>query len=143
MARPRILVSAGNADRIKVGLNSTRPSLEMGDFISVESNEAVLMDAVGEDVTFAGYLINEITTGQDEPDKAVVGIRGQLLVDCDSADGSTYTVLSDVKYSAENKVLTAAADTIAWVARSPAATTVRLEIIIDVPALQKLFAVAA
>ena len=141
MARPRMLVSPSNHDRFKVALNSTRPSLERWDFISLESDLAVLFDTVTEDATFAGILLNEITTGQDEPDMAVIGTRCQLEVDCDSA---TYTLFEGLKYSAENKVVTdGAANTIAWAAKGPAGTVTRLDIVVDVPALAKLWAVSA
>ena len=140
--KPRVLVAAGNMDRFTAPWGAV--ALEEGDFISIESNAAVLMDAAAEDITFAGYLINrKPETGYDEPDQAVIGIRGVLETDCTSADGSTYTFMSELMYGAENSVATSSANTIAWVAKKPATTVTRLDILIDAPALGKFFGATA
>lgn len=141
--KPRVLVAAGNMDRFVAPWGAV--AMEEGDFVSIESNAAVLMDTATEDATFAGYLINrKPLTGYSEPDNAVVGIRGVLETDCASAGGDTYTFMKALIYSAKNKVqVSAGVNEIAWVGKKPAATVTRLTILIDAPALGKFFTAAA
>jgi hypothetical protein len=140
MARPRILQAAGDLDRAPVPVGSST-NIELGDFLSYESGNIVLMDAAAEDATFAGYAVNQVSADFAEPDRVVVGLKGILRTDCTSA---AYTFGQDLMYAAENSVVNASANSIAWSIEDTAAGNVTsLDILIDVLALGKLFAVTA
>jgi hypothetical protein len=138
--QPRILQSAGDLDRFPIPVGAST-DLEMGDFVSLESNAAVLMDAAAEDATFAGYMINQVHTDYSEPDQAIVGLRGILLC---TATSATYGFGDGLVYTAENTVAAdAGANTMAWSGAEETAAVTSLKVIIDVIALGKLFAVDA
>tara|TARA_B100000029_G_scaffold107990_1_gene99289 strand:+ start:4935 stop:5354 length:420 start_codon:yes stop_codon:yes gene_type:complete len=138
MAVPRILQEAGDRDRIAIPVG-TSTNLEKGDLLSYESNAAVLFDAATEDATFTGYMINQVSSDFSEPDRAVAGLKGIVEYDCDSAN---YAVGDGLKYSAENKVVDdGGSDTIVWSAEYATSVT-RVDVIVDVLALGKLFASA-
>jgi len=141
MARPRILQAAGDLDRFPVPVGSST-NLEQGDFLSYESGNAVLVDAATEDATFIGYMVNQVSSDFSEPDRAVAGLKGILRVDCTSA---AYTFGQGLKYVSENAVVTdGAANTLVWSVEDTAAGNVTsLDILVDVLALNKLFAVSA
>ena len=140
MAIPRILQAAGDLDRAPVPVGSST-NIEQGDFLSYESGNIVLMDAAAEDATFAGYACNQVSSDFSEPDRVVVGLKGILRVDATSA---AYTFGQDLMYAAENSVVDASANSICWSIEDTAAVSVTsLDILIDVLALQKLFAVTA
>lgn len=138
MAAPRILQEAGDRDRIVIPVGAAT-NLEKGDLLSYESSEAVLMDADTEDATFAGYAINAVSSDFSEPDRIVAGLKGIIEYDAASA---TYTVGQQLKYSAKNALVdAAAANSIAWAAEGKTGT--RVATLIDVVALGKLFGVSA
>ena len=136
MAQPRILQSAPNHLRVTAPFGSV--AMEPGDLASYESDTIVLMDAATEDATFAGYLINQNNTAQREPADAVLGLQGQLQVDCTSA---AYVLGQGLKLASANTVVDhggTPADTIAWSAEKTGTVT-SLDILIDVIAVNKLF----
>ena len=135
MADPRIIQSAGGLDRIAAPVAATL-ALAQGDLVSYESNTTVAVDAAGEDASFLGYMVNATIADQDEPDRAIVGLRGIIEYDATSA---TYTVGAGLKYTSKNAVVAdGGADTIGWSAEY-GTTQTRLDTIIDVIALGKLF----
>ena len=139
MADPRIIQSAGVLDRIAAPVAATL-ALAQGDLVSYESNTTVAVDAAGEDASFLGYMVNATIADQDEPDRAIVGLRGIVEYDATSA---TYTVGAGLKYTSKNAVVAdGGADTIGWAAEY-GTTQTRLDTIIDVIALGKLFGVDA
>ena len=139
MADPRIIQAASNLDRIVAPVGST-VALSQGDLVSYESSTTVLLDAATEDATFAGYMINSTISDQDEPDKAVIGLKGIVQYDSTSA---TYNVGDGLKYTAKNKLVAdGGANTLAHAAEYGTSKT-RLDTIIDVIALGKLFGVDA
>ncbi len=139
MADPRIIQSAGILDRIASPVASTL-ALAQGDLVSYEANTTVAVDAATEDGTFLGYMVNATIADQDEPDQAIVGLRGIIEYDATSA---TYTIGEGLKYTSKNAVVAdGGSDTIAWSAEYGTAQT-RLDVIIDVIALGKLFGVDA
>jgi len=139
MADPRIIQSAGILDRIAAPVASTL-ALAQGDLVSYEANTTVAVDAAAEDASFLGYMVNATIADQDEPDQAIVGLRGIIEYDATSA---TYTIGAGLKYTSKNAVVAdGGSDTIAWSAEYGTAQT-RLDVIIDVIALGKLFGVDA
>ena len=139
MADPRILQAASNLDRIVAPVGST-VALNQGDLVSYEANTTVLMDAATEDATFHGYMINSTISDQDEPDQAVVGMKGIVQYDTTSA---TYAIGDGLKYTAKKKLVADSnANTIAFAAEYGTSKT-RLDTIIDVVALGKLFLISA
>jgi hypothetical protein len=114
---------------------------KQGDLVSYESNAAVLMDAAGEDATFAGFGITVHIADENLPNDLTVGLKGVVVYDVASA---TFALAAELKYSARNKLVAAAgADTIAWSHKREASAVTRLRSLIDVVALGKLFAVSA
>lgn len=139
MAQPTILQFAGELDRAVLPVGAAT-ALEVADLVSYEASAAVLLDAAGEDATFAGYMINQHTANQPEPDRVVVGLRGMLKMSVTSA---TYDFADGLKYASENTLVAdGGANTLAWAAEY-AATVTTLKVAIDVIALSKLFGVDA
>jgi len=139
MADPRIIQAASNLDRIVAPVGST-VALNQGDLVSYESNTTVLLDAATEDASFQGYMLNSAISDQDEPDQAVVGLKGIVQYDSTSA---TYTVGAGLKYTSKNALVAdGGANTLAHSAEY-GTTKTRLDTIIDVIALGKLFGVDA
>ena len=139
MADPRIIQAAGNLDRIVSPVGAT-VALNQGDLVSYESNTTVLLDAGTEDATFHGYMINSPIADQDEPDRAVTGLKGIVEYDSTSA---TYAVGDGLKYTSKNALVAdGAANTLAFSAEY-GTTKTRLTTIIDVIALNKLFLASA
>jgi len=135
MADPRIIQAASSLDRVVAPVGST-VALNQGDLASYESNTTVLLDAATEDASFLGYMINSTIADQDEPDSAVVGLKGIVQYDSTSA---TYAIGAGLKYTAKNKVVAdGGANTLAHAAEY-GTTKTRLDVIIDVIALGKLF----
>ena len=123
----------GRTDRVDVPIASAT-TIEKGDFISYESNKAVLMDNVGEDDTFCGMAETTSTNGDTE--NLVVLTKCIAEVDTTSA---TYTIGQGLMYTSENTLVAAGSDTaIAWSTEYKTSCT-RLRVLIDVVALQKLF----
>lgn len=115
-----------------------------GDFLSLESNAAVLMDAATEDATFCGIANSQHETGDAFPVTSL--LRCQIKVSVTSA---TYGFGVELKYSAGSAtveyslVAAGGANTIAWSAAEETVAVTQLLVDIDVRALQKLFAVSA
>jgi len=105
----------------------------------------VLMDLVSDDATFLGIANGNIvasTGGAADETAGVIEVLLECIIECDSTS-ATYTPGQDVKYAGENAVVDAGSnDTIMWSLESKATAT-RLICLVDVVALQKLFAVAA
>jgi len=135
MADPRIIQSAGILDRIAAPVAATL-ALAQGDLVSYEASTTVKVDAATEDGTFLGYMVNATIADQDEPDKAIVGLRGIIEYDSTSA---TYNIGDGLSYTSANAVVAdGGTNTIAWAAEY-GTTQTRLDTIIDVIALGKLF----
>ena len=141
MAVPRIIQVAGNLDRVQLPV-ADATALEVGDLISYESNACTLLNAAGDDATFAGYAINQRLANGGTPQEMVVGMKGLVKYDCTSA---TYGFGDGLLYTAENKLAAdAGANTLAWAAEDESGTAVtRIVALINVPALAKLFGVDA
>lgn len=123
----------GRTDRVQVPIASAT-EIEKGDLISYESNKAVLVDAVTEDDTFAG--IAETTSENGDTDDLVVITKCVLDIDVTSG---TYTLGQGLKYTSENTLVAATADTaIAWSMGYNYVKT-RIKVLIDIDKLQKLF----
>ena len=137
---PQIVVGPSKRDMLTVNI-ATSTAIEQGDLISLESAEAVLMDAVTEDATFLGYAFTSHFTDQAEPDKLVVALKGIVTYDCTS--GSSYDFADNLKYAAENSLAIASDNVMAFVAKSGVGTVTRVDALIDVLMLQKLFVASA
>ena len=135
--RPRILVPAEKVSRATI---ACAVAIEPGDLISWESNTATLLNAASDDATFAGYAITQYNTAFSEPDRLVVGLRGVVEYDSTSA---TYSFGAGVTYTSENAMAADAGyNTLAWSNEYKTSAT-RLECMIDVVMLRKLFGVDA
>ena len=139
---PQIVVGPGHLDLLTVNI-ATSTAIEQGDLISYESALAVLLDANTEDATFLGYAFTSHFTDQAEPDKLVVALAGIVTYDCTSA--STYALADKLAYdnATENTLVESGSNTIAWVAKTPIGTVTRVDALINVLAVQKLFVAAA
>jgi len=142
MADPQIVYGPKSPhDFIYIPVADATDLGKQGDFVSYESNAAVLMDAAGEDATFAGFGISVHVTNENLPNDLTIGLKGVVVYDVASA---TFAVAAGLKYSARaTLVADAGANTIAWAAKREAASVTRLRSLIDVIALGKLFAVSA
>ena len=138
MAIPRVKVEAPDFERATVACAA---AIEKGDFVSWETNTAVLLDAVGEDATFIGYAITQRNTSFDEPDRLVVGKVGIVEYDSTSA---TYDMAQDVMYTSENAVVdsTNGGTALCW-SNEYKTTATRLEVYVNAPLLQKLWITTA
>lgn len=123
----------GRTDRLKVPIASAT-TIEKGDYISYESNKAVLMDAAGEDDSFAG--IAETTSRDGDTTDLVCITKCVLETDVTSA---IYTLGQGLKYTSENTLVAASTDTaIAW-STGYYYHKSRIKVLIDIDKLQKLF----
>lgn len=141
MAQPRILQSAPNHMRITAPFGSV--ALEPGDLCSYESNLVVLMDSATEDASFAGYIVNQNNVSQTEPASGVLGLQGQLRVDCTPA---AYVVGQGLKLASANTVVDhggTPGDTMSWSGEKTNGSVSSLDIIIDVLQVNKLFETVA
>ena len=117
---------------------------DTGDLLSFESNALVLMDAAGEDATFAGIAVSRHETGVSGD----VTVAPIAIVDigCSSAtygygDGLLYVSGSGtVEYVVADD---SSANTIMWAYQEYTTAVTRLVAIVSNPILQKLFSSAA
>lgn len=144
MAKPTILhLSKDPSDYVRIPRDSTTV-VDVGDFISVESSKATLMNAATDDATFAGIAISKHESGNT--DDVVVALDCVIEVDCVSA---TYTLGAGVKYNAGSATVDykveddAGANTVGWSHRVYSSAVTRMEVRINAPVLQKLFEVNA
>lgn len=139
MAQPRILQFPGDLDRLVLPVGAA-VAIETGDLISLESNSSTLLDADTDDATFVGFAISQHTANVAMPATLLVGLKGILLFTVTSA---SYGFGAGLKYTSENTLVAdGGANTIAW-SGEEATTVTSLKTIIDVIAMNKLFAVDA
>ena len=144
MAKPTILhLSTDPADYVRIPRASTTV-INYGEFLSEESSKAVLMDAVGEDATFAGIAVSQHISGNT--DDVISCLDCVIEVDCTSA---TFDIGNGVLYAAgdastDYKVADdSGANTIGWANKVYVSAVTRMQVRINVPVLQKLFEVNA
>ena len=137
---PRLLWQSSCGTDITTTPVALATAIAKYDFISVESNLAVLMDAVTEDATFGG-LSNDVHVASDANQKLTIVLLMKCVatVDCTS---DTYILGAPVMYTSANAVVDAtSATTLGWTHKySGSSAVTRLDVLFDVPLLQKLFA---
>jgi len=143
MADPSIVYGPSNEhDFIYIPVADGTDLGKQGDLVSYESNAAVLLDAVAEDATFAGFAISVHVTNENLPNDLTVGLRGVVVYDVASA---TFALAAGLRYGGSRNKLVADGGygTIAFSHKREAAAVTRLRALVDVIALGKLFAVSA
>ena len=126
MIQPEIIANGGDCHLIRVPIASAT-EIEVGDFISYESNLATLLDAAGDSDTFAGIAASRSTNG----DTTDLEVWTKCVIYCDTTS-ATYTIGQGLTYTSENALVDDSdADTLAW-SLEYGTTKTRLKVLIDV-----------
>jgi len=140
MIQPTILMEPGSPADVWT-LTGTTVDLDRGDLLSFEDGVAVLMNLVTEDATFAGVCHNAYDADILVPAQVTSLMKCIIDIDVTSA---TYTGFQPLLWASDNCLETdAGANTIAFCWRAAASAVTRLKVYVNVPELQKLFAVSA
>ena len=143
MVQPRILHDTNAIAPAHIWtLPGSTVDLDRGDFLSYESDAAVLMDTVTEDATFIGIAMNNYTSGDRVPQQVVAALV--CMIECD-VTSATYSIGDGLKYTSKNTLVAdGSANTIAFAAKDESGSAAtRTKVYVNVPALGKLFTVSA